>query len=60
MIDADDICNQRNQFVARTNGVLCYFDKLSLFTLLHLFRAFRSSFYGCELWGAFEYTYLMM
>ena len=38
----------RNGFIGQVNNVLCTFGKVYSFVML--FKAYCSSFYGCELW----------
>jgi len=50
MDDNDDIENQRCKFIGQTNNVLCYFGKLVSDVKYSLFKSYRSSMYGSELW----------
>ena len=43
------ILNRSNSLCGQINAVLCYFGGLGPVTKLRLFKAYCSSYYGCEL-----------
>jgi hypothetical protein len=49
--DLEDIVQRRNCFVGQVNNLFCFFNKLSLDVRLKLFKAYCTSYYGCELWS---------
>lgn len=49
--DDDDIANSRFNFIGQANSVICFFGKLDPFVKFKLFRAYCTSFFGCELWS---------
>jgi len=49
-LDSNDITSRRNGFIGQVNSLLCFFNKLDVFTRLKLFKSYCTSMYGCELW----------
>ena len=49
--DSDDIINRRSSFIGQSNNILCYFNKLDMFSKIKLFKSYCTSLYGCELWA---------
>lgn len=50
LTDDDDIISRRNSMVGQINNFLCNFSKLDSFIKNQLYKAYCTSFYGCELW----------
>jgi len=48
--DGPDITKRLGNFTGQVNNVLCFFGKVSCDVNARLFRAYCTSFYGCELW----------
>ena len=48
--DGPDITKRLGNFIGQVNDVLCFFGKVSCDVKARLFRAYCTSFYGCELW----------
>ena len=48
--DGPDITKRLRNFIGQVNDVLCFFGKVSCDVNARLFRAYCTSFYGCELW----------
>jgi len=48
--DGPDISKRLGNFIGQVNDVLCFFGKLTSDVKARLFRAYCSSYYGCELW----------
>jgi hypothetical protein len=48
--DDADITMRRNNFIGQVNNVLSYFRTLKSNVLVKLFRAYCTSYYGCEIW----------
>lgn len=48
--DADDIQLRRGSMIAQTNKILCCFANTDSVVKDRLFKAYCTSYYGCELW----------
>ena len=48
--DGPDITKRLGNFIGQVKDVLCFFGKVSCDVKARLFRAYCTSFYGCELW----------